>query len=151
MAVGIALTGKQREGAYIHFDEMTGGSRSIQRLVSEEMGAMGPGLRGDVDRERLENVQVKRVQCWDVLRRATAVEVEDRTPFEQDHHHTTNDPNTRSVLAHAAGRSRADLIRGSGTSALERTNGSCERKEPHVETMHSSESNPRGDTQRARM
>jgi Protein of unknown function (DUF2630) len=95
MAVGIALTGKQREGAYIHFDERPAAlDHSTPGLRRD--GRHGPGLRGDVDKERLENVQVKLDQCWDFLRRATAVEVEDRTPFEQDHHHTANDPNTRS-------------------------------------------------------
>jgi hypothetical protein len=35
-------------------------------------------LRGDVNKEWLENIQVELDQCWNLLHRATVVGVEDR-------------------------------------------------------------------------
>ena len=45
----------------------------IQLLVSEEHRLYDQGSLGDVDKERLEKVQVELDQCWDLLRQRRAL------------------------------------------------------------------------------
>ena len=56
----------------------------IEHLVNEEKALYAKGVISDADRARLDKIDVKLDQCWDLLRRRRALREFGRDPDQAD-------------------------------------------------------------------